>query len=137
MTTEQKPSKAINITLWIAQIILAAMFIMAGIMKSTQPIEKLSPSLPWTSQVPELLVRFIGVSELLGAIGLLLPSLLRIKPKLTVWAAAGIATIMLFAILFHISKGETAVIGINIFIALIALFVVWGRTKQAVILPKD
>ncbi len=137
MTTEQKPSKAINITLWIAQVILGSMFIMAGIMKSTQAIEKLSPQIPWTANVPELLVRFIGISEFLGAIGLLLPSILRIQPKLTVWAARGIATIMLFAIIFHVMRGEVQVIGINIVIGLIALFIAWGRTKKAIIVPKS
>jgi uncharacterized membrane protein YphA (DoxX/SURF4 family) len=137
MTTEQKPSKAMNILLWIAQVILAAMFLMAGIMKSTQPIEKLSPQIPWTANVPELLVRFIGLSEFLGGIGLLLPALLRIKPQLTPLAAKGIAVIMFLAIIYHVANGETSVVGINIFIALIALFISWGRTKKAVILPKS
>ena len=130
-------SKALNISLWIAQGLLAAMFLMAGAMKSTQPIEQLATSLPWVKEVPAGLVRFIGICEFLGAVGLVLPSLLRIQPKLTIYAAIGIATIMIFALVFHISKGETSVIGMNIVIGLIAVFVAWGRTKKVPIQPKS
>jgi len=137
MATQNSSSKALNISLWVAQGILAAMFLMAGAMKSTQPVEQLATSLPWVTQVPVALVRFIGISEFLGAVGLLLPSILRIQPKLTVWAAIGIATIMLFALIFHIIKGEFSVIGMNIVIGLIAAFVAWGRTKKVPIQPKS
>ena len=136
MNRQQKPSKALNITLWILQFLLAAMFLMAGFMKISQPIEELSKSLPWAAQVPEGLVRFIGASELLGAIGLILPALLRIKPILTPIAALGIAVVMLFAIFFHGSRGETSVIGMNIILLLIAVFIAWGRFKKAPIAPK-
>ncbi len=128
--------KALEISLWVAQGLLAVMFLMAGAMKSTQPIEALAASLPWVTEVPAALVRFIGISELLGAIGLILPSVLRIQPKLTVYAAIGIAAVMLFALIFHITKGEFSVIGMNIILGLIAVFVAWGRTKKAPIQPK-
>jgi putative oxidoreductase len=121
---------AMNISLWIAQGLLATMFLMAGIMKATQPIEQLAASLPWVTTAPVWLVRFIGISELLGAIGLILPSLLRIQPKLTVYAAVGIIIIMLLAIVFHGSKGEFAAIGMNLILAFAAAFVAWGRTKK-------
>ena len=136
MKTVQQPSKALNITLWIAQVLLAAMFLMSGLMKVSQPIEKLSESLAWTAQVPELLVRFIGVAEVLGALGLILPSLLRIKPRLTVTAALGLALVMIFAAVFHISRGENGAIGMNIILIAIALFIAWGRSKKAPIAPK-
>ena len=136
MKNQQKPSKALHISLWVAQVLLAIMFLMAGFMKLAQPIEELSKSLPWTAQVPEALVRFIGLAELLGALGLILPSLLRIKPFLTPWAAAGIAVIMVLAAIFHISRGENAAIGMNLIMALLAAFVAWGRTKKAPIAAK-
>ena len=123
--------KALHITLWVVQIILGGMFIMAGIMKSSQPIIDLSQAVPWAAEVPAVLVRLIGLSELLGGIGLILPSLLRIKPILTPIAAIGILIIMVFALLYHISKGETDVIGINIVLGLIAAFIAWGRLKKA------
>lgn len=96
MKQQQQRSKALHITLWIAQVILAAMFLMSGFMKLSQPIDQLSKMLPWAAQVPEALVRFIGVAEILGAVGLILPSLLRIQPKLTPIAAVGLALVESF-----------------------------------------
>ncbi|WP_417603343.1 DoxX family protein [Owenweeksia hongkongensis] len=134
--TTTKNNKALNISLWVAQGLLALMFIMAGITKATQPLEALVESLPWVSSTPLALVRFIGISELLGGIGLLLPAILRYKPFLTTWAAIGIATIMVFAAVFHGSKGEFAAIGANAVIMAVALFVAWGRSKKVPIQPK-
>ena len=128
--------KALHITLWIAQVVLGGMFIMAGLMKSTQPIVDLSKSVPWTANVPLGLVRIIGVSELLGGIGLILPSLLRIKPILTPIAAVGILLIMVFALVYHVVNEETNVIGINIAFGLVAAFIAWGRLKKAPIYSK-
>lgn len=136
MTTTNNSSKAMHITLWVVQVLLAAIFLMSGFMKASTPIEKLSAMVPWTSDVPLALVRFIGTVEVLGGLGLLLPSLLRIKPTLTVLAASGLATIMLLAIPFHISRGETSVIGMNGLFMLIALFIAWGRWKKAPIQAK-
>ncbi len=131
-----KSNKAINIGLWVAQVILFGMFAMAGFMKISQPISELSQMLPWAAEVPALLVRFIGLSEILGASGLLLPSILRIKPNLTPLAAKGLTVVMVFALIFHISRGEFEVIGMNVILGLIAVFIAWGRTKKAIISPK-
>ena len=135
-TIQRTPSKALNITLWIAQVLLAGMFIMSGFMKVVQPIDQLSQMLPWASQVPEALVRFIGLAEVLGGIGLILPALLRIKPQLTAWAAVGLALVMLFAAIFHASRGENSAIGMNVMLAALAAFVAWGRFKKAPIQPR-
>ncbi len=137
MKQQQQRSKALHITLWIAQVILAAMFLMSGFMKLSQPIDQLSKMLPWAAQVPEALVRFIGVAEVLGAVGLILPSLLRIQPKLTPIAAVGLAVVMLFAVVFHISRGETPMIGMNFILIAIAAFIAWGRFKKAPIATKS
>lgn len=134
--TNSNSSKKMNIVLWVVQILLAIMFLMSGIMKAAMPIEKLATMLPWASSVPAALVKLIGVSELLGGIGIVLPSLLRIKPNLTIWASSGLALIMLLAIPFHISRGETQMIGMNIMFMLLALLVAWGRMKKSVITPK-
>ena len=136
ITNQKTPSKALNIILWIAQVLLAGMFIMSGFMKVAQPIEELAKMLPWASQVPAGLVRFIGISEVLGGLGLILPALLRIKPILTAWAAVGLATVMIFASIFHATRGEFSAIGMNIILALIAAFIAWGRFKKAPIAPK-
>lgn len=137
MTNQKKNNKAINIALWVLQALLGLMFLMAGAMKTAQPIETLAESLPWVSSTPVALVRFIGISELLGALGLLLPSLLRIKPFLTVWAAIGLAVVMLLAAIFHGLKGEFAAIGINVVFMAMFAFIAWGRSKKVPIPAKS
>ena len=136
LTPEKTRFKTLHIILWIFQVLLAGMFLMAGFMKLTQPIQNLTQMLPWAAQVPEALVRFIGLAEVLGAAGLILPSLFRIKPQLTTWSAVGIVVIMLFSTLFHIVREEIGVIGMNIFIVLLAGFIAWGRFKKAFIPAK-
>lgn len=129
-------NKKLSIVLWVAQILLAAMFLMAGVMKLTSPIETLAESLPWVTIVPVVLIRFIGLSEFLGGLGLLLPSILRIKPQLTVWAGRGLAVVMVLAVIFHGLRGEFSAIGMNVVLMAVALFIVWGRSKKATITTK-
>jgi uncharacterized membrane protein YphA (DoxX/SURF4 family) len=136
MTNVQTPSKAIHISLWLTQALLAAMFLMAGIMKTTQPIVELSKTVNWTSSVPEALVMFIGICEFLGGLGLILPALLKIKPNLTPVAALGLGAIQIFAIVFHLLRGETGIIGMNIILAALLGYIIWGRFKKVVITPK-
>lgn len=133
---DQKNNKAIHITLWVLQGLLAVMFIMAGAMKASQPIEALAESLPWVTSVPAGLVKFIGVSELLGGLGLLIPSIFRFKPFLTVWAALGLAAVMVLAAIFHASRGEFSAIGMNMVMMALFLFIAWGRSKKAPIHAK-
>ncbi|PSL23044.1 DoxX family protein [Chitinophaga ginsengisoli] len=130
MTNQQQSSKALNISLWIAQVFVAAIFIWAATSKLFQPIEKIAAMWPWTGEVPSLMVRLLGVVDLLGGLGLILPSLLRIKPRLTAYTAIAIIALMVCASIFHIARGEAAVIGFNIFMAAIAAFIAWGRLKQ-------
>lgn len=134
--TNQNSAKALNISLWAAQIFLVLVFFITGAGKLFLPMENLYALIPWTKDVSSIPVRLIGFSEIIGSIGLLLPSLLRIKPELTPWAAAGVAIVMLLAIFFNISMGETSVIGINILLFLIAVFIAWGRFKKSPIPPK-
>lgn len=128
--SNQKNSKGLNVALWIVQVILATAFGMAGIMKSTSPIPELTAQLVWPGDIPVVLVRIIGVSEFLAAIGLLLPSILRIRPALTVWAARGLVVIMILALPFHISRGEMQALPINLIFGLLAGFVAWGRSNK-------
>ena len=133
---EKKNNKTLNIALWVAQVLLAAMFLMAGIMKATQPIEEPSQSMTWVNDFSAGMVRFIGISELLGGIGLLLPALLRIKPIFTPLAALGLFIIMVLAFIYHISNAEYQALGINLILGAIAVFIAWGRYKKAPIQPK-
>ena len=125
-TARQLKSKTLHITLWIAQIILGGMFLMAGLMKTFTPIEELAATLPYGKDIPGL-IRFIGVSELLGGLGIILPAALRVYPKLTVWAAYGFAIIMVLAVIFHISRNEFSALPINLALGSLAIFVAWGR----------
>lgn len=129
-------SKGWNITLWILQVLLAILFGMAGFMKLTAPIADLAKTVPWAANVSEGLVRFIGASELAGALGLILPSLTRIRPSLTPLAAGGLVLVMILAAGFHLTRGETPGIGFNFALALVAGLIAWGRTKKAPISPK-
>jgi uncharacterized membrane protein YphA (DoxX/SURF4 family) len=121
-----------NLLLWLVQVLLACAFGMAGVMKSTQPVEALvQGGMAWAGQMPLAMVRFIGVSELLGAIGLILPAATKIKPVLTPLAALGLLTIMILAMAFHVSRGEVQATPINIVLGGLAAFIAWGRTKKA------
>jgi uncharacterized membrane protein YphA (DoxX/SURF4 family) len=129
-------SKVLNNSLWAAQIFLALVFFITGAGKLFLPLENLYELIPWTKDANPITIRLIGFSEILGCVGLILPSLLRIKPWLTPLAATGVAVIMLLAIFFNISTGETSVIGINILFFLMSAFVSWGRFKRSIIPPK-
>ena len=115
-----------NIALWIVQVLLAGMFLMAGVMKAFQ-YERAKASLPWVKDVPRGLTTFIGISELLGGLGLLLPALTGILPWLTPLAGAGLALIMILSIGFHASRREGPAIAFNSVLLALAAFVAYGR----------
>ena len=123
--------KGLRVGLWIVQGLLAVGFAMAGLTKLGQPIAEMAKSIPWVTTVPEALVRFIGISELAGALGLILPSVTRIKPVLTAWAAVGLVAVMVLAAAFHISRGEVQMLPVPIVLGGMAAFVGWGRFGKA------
>lgn len=134
--TETKNSNNWNIGLWLAQILMTGLFGMVGMTKLTTPIPELAGMLPWVTEYPEMLVRFIGISELLGAVGLILPTALRIQPKLTNYAAISLAIVMVLATIFHLYRGEYEMTPANIILLGILLLINWGRNKKAPILTK-
>lgn len=124
-----------NIALWVAQGLLAAAFFMAGFMKITTPIDDLAANgMSFVNTFSEEMVRFIGISEVLGGIGLIFPALLRIKPILTPIAAIALTIVMVLAAIYHISVGEPPVP--NIILFSLAAFVAWGRLRKVPIQPK-
>ncbi|MEP3049244.1 MAG: DoxX family protein [Roseibium sp.] len=127
-----------NIGLWVAQIVLAAIYGMAAYMKLLMaPDALVQMGLLWVDGAPVWLVRAIGFAELLGAIGLILPTATRIKPELTTLAALGLLVIQVLAIGLHVYRGEFATLPFNaIYLALSAL-VLWGRTRKAPIAPRS
>lgn len=116
-----------NIALWIVQILLALAFAMAGIMKVTQPIDRLETRMEWVKDVGPRGVPLIGSLEILGAIGLILPAVTGILPWLTPVAAAGLALTMVGAMITHGRRGEYSGIRVNVVLLVLALFVVYGR----------
>ena len=116
-----------NIALWIAQGLLAAMYLMAGILK-TFNTAKAKEQLPWAKNRSDGFVRFVGISELLGALGLILPLVTGILPWLTVLAAIGLTLIQLLAIFTeHLPKKEYNIIPVNVVFIALSAFVVFGR----------
>ena len=126
-----------NIGLWVAQAVLAAVYIMAGFMKLTQPIDALVASdMTYAGDYPELLTRFIGTMEVAGAIGIILPAATRIAPFLTPLAALGFSAIQVLAIGLHSMRGEFQVLPVNFVLLALSLFVLWGRLRKAPIAPR-
>jgi len=122
--------------LWIAQVLLAVVFIAVGFMTLTTPIPDLAKMIPWAGQLPTAFVRFIAVVDLAGGIGILFPALTRIKSGLSVVAALGCSVLQVLAIMFHLSRGEGMVTPVNCILLALSLFVLWGRSKKIPILPR-
>jgi DoxX-like family len=114
---------AVNIALWIVQGLLAVIFLFAGSMKLILPIEALSGPVA----LPGPFLRFIGVAEVLGAIGLIFPWLLRIRPGLTPLAAAGLVVIMTGATVVTAMAGQVAPALVPLIVGLLAALVAYGR----------
>jgi uncharacterized membrane protein YphA (DoxX/SURF4 family) len=116
-----------NRALWIVQVLLALLFLFAGGMKLILPIEEMTKQIP----LPGLFLRFIAVVEILGAIGLILPGLLRIRPGLTPLAAVGLVIIMIGAIVVTLATGGGAQALLPLVTGLLAAFVAYGRWRLA------
>lgn len=117
-----------NLALWIAAGLLAAVFLAAGLAKLLQPKEKLQSSgQAWTEDFSAGQVKAIGAVEVAGALGLVLPAVTGIAPVLVPLAATGLAVTMVLAAVVHVRRGEVAFIGVNLALAAVAVFVAWGR----------
>ncbi len=136
MTLEAGAGRRTNwwsIGLWVAQVLLAAVYLMAGWMKLTQPMADLAAmGMGYTVEMPELFIRFVGLMEILGAIGLVAPAASRIMPILTPLAALGLSVVQVAAIILHATRGETAMtLPMNLILLALSLFVLWGRLHKA------
>ena len=117
-----------NIVLWIIAGLLAAAFLTAGLMKLSQPKEKLVASgMGWAADFSAGTVKTLGGLEVLGAIGLILPAALNIAPVLVPLAALGLAIVMIGAVITHGRRRETQSITMNVVLLVLAAVVVWGR----------
>ena len=116
--------KKTNVLLWVVQGLLALVFLMAGTTKFTLPVEQLTQG-----GMPLGFIRFIGVCELLGAIGLIVPSITRIRPTLTPLAAAGLVIIMIGAVSTTLLGGLGAAAVMPFVVGVLAAFVAYGRWR--------
>jgi hypothetical protein len=115
-----------NYVLWIVQGLLALLFLFTGGMKLVLPVEVMTEQMP----MPGWFLRFIGVAEVLGAIGLILPGLLGIRPGLTPLAAVGLVVIMIGATVVTLAGIGVAPALIPLVVGLLSAFVAYGRRPK-------
>jgi hypothetical protein len=123
----ERGRSTMNVALWIVQGLLAALFLFAGGAKLVLPLDQMAGPVA----LPGWFLRFLGVAEVLGAFGLVLPWLLRIRPGLTPLAAAGLVIIMIGATVVTLVGGMVAVALMDLVVALLAAFVAYGRWRLA------
>jgi len=119
-----------NVALWIIQVLLALLFVFSGVMKFVMPVKEMTRD----SSLPGSFFHFIGAMEVLGAIGLVLPCLLRISPFLTPVAACGLVIIMAGATVTSIPMGWISLL--PLFVGVAAAFIAYGRFKLLPIQPR-
>jgi uncharacterized membrane protein YphA (DoxX/SURF4 family) len=127
----KQASTGLNLTLWIVQGLLALTFTGAGIWKLITPVPDLAAKMPWMGQVSPNFLYMTAVFDALGGVGILLPSLTRVRPAVAVLAALGCAALQISAIAFHFSRGEGANTPFNFVLVALSLFVAWGRWSAA------
>jgi uncharacterized membrane protein YphA (DoxX/SURF4 family) len=119
----QRKARAVTVTLWMLQLLLALIFLFAGGMKLILPIEMMTAQIP----LPGLFLRFIGVCEVAGAFGLILPGLTRIQRSLTPLAACGLVGIMIGAVVFTLASQGVAPATVPLVVGTLAICVAYGR----------
>ena len=130
MSTISPTSKGNNAIFWILQILMAGLFLMAGTMKLITPLDIMAKEMTWINSVPSITVRLIGLAEVAGGLGLILPWLFKFIPNLTVWAAYGLAIIMICALVLHLVEGQyTNCVSVALFLVAL-LFLANGRNRQ-------
>jgi uncharacterized membrane protein YphA (DoxX/SURF4 family) len=125
ITTEEV---IMNLALWIAASVLATVFAGSGLMKQFVPKEKLVTSgQGWAEDFSPTNIRLIGLAEILGAIGVVLPAVVHIAPILVPLAATGLVLVMVGAATVHARRKEAVNIAVNVVLIALAVFVAWGR----------
>jgi uncharacterized membrane protein YphA (DoxX/SURF4 family) len=116
-----------NVALWIVQIVLAMMMLMAGAMKVMKSKDELHEQMGWVEDFSENTLKAIGGLEVLGAIGLILPAVTGIAPVLVPLAAVGLGITMIGATVVHVRRSEMPNVAITVMLLAMAVFVAWGR----------
>jgi hypothetical protein len=121
--TARRRQRRISVALWIVQGLLTSLFLFAGGMKLVMPIAALTAQTP----LPGAFIRFIGVLEVVGALGLVLPALLRLRPSLTPLAAAGLVIVMSGAVGATLTTGPAATALVPVLVGIVLAVVAYGR----------
>ncbi len=122
--------------LWVLQIVFGLYFIVIGVLHFIVP-EGLPDAMAWMYELSDGLHWASGIAEILGGLGLILPGLTGIRPELTIWAAIGLALVMVGAAIWHAGRdGEAFNIFLNLANAGVMLFIAWGRARRAPLTPK-
>ncbi|MFE5239876.1 MULTISPECIES: DoxX family protein [unclassified Streptomyces] len=117
-----------QVAYWIVAGLLALFYVYSGGMKAVRSQEQLRPMMGWVDQTPMALVRVIGVLEILGALGLVLPPLTGVAVGLAVAAAVGLVLVQIGGMALHLSRGEVRVIGLNVVLLVLAAVTAWLGT---------
>jgi hypothetical protein len=141
----QNPSfatKAFNVLLWTLQVLWGVFFSFTGFGKvlayDPDVWNHMLHNVAWFSAVPQSLFVFIGVCEFLGGVGLILPAITGVKPKLVPFAALGLTLVMIFATIFHIVRGEYSFfLPMNLLLGGVAAFIAYGRLMAMPLAPRS
>ena len=128
--TKKETSGILNALMWIVQVMLSVSLFWAAWTKLFTPIVEIAQMWPWTGEVSPNFVKFTGLIDLLGGLGLVIPPLFQMNKKLVPLAAIGIVLLMISASAFHIMRGEASQIGFNLIFAALTAFVAWGRLSK-------
>lgn len=116
--------------LWVLQWLLGISLVVAGVFKLSLPADQAVEMFPWAADGP-VLFTMTSVLDVLGGLGVILPSLTRILPRTTVLAALGVVLLMLSAVVFYLARGEASEIVVNLVLAAVAAVIAWGRWRIA------
>ncbi len=123
----ERSGRKLNVLLWVLQVLLALLFIFAGVMKFIMPVAEMTKQIP----MPGWFLHFIGGAEILGAIALILPGILRIRTGLTSLAAAALVIIMTGATAVNLKTGQRGAALITVVVGLLLVFVAYNRRRMA------
>ena len=123
----ERSGRKLNVLLWVVQVLLAMLFMFAGVMKFIMPVEEMTKQIA----LPGWFLHFIGASEILGATALILPGILRIRTGLTPLAAAALAIIMIGATAVNLKIGQRGAALTTAIVGLLLVFVAYNRRRMA------
>jgi uncharacterized membrane protein YphA (DoxX/SURF4 family) len=122
-----RPGRKLIVLLWVLQVLLALLFMFAGVMKFVMPVEEMTKQIA----LPGWFLHFIGASEILGAIALILPGILRLRTGLTALAATALVIIMIGATAVNLKIGQSGAALITVVVGLLLAFVAYNRRRMA------